>query len=80
MGYGVCNCVGGPPPHGICGACGIAGPYYVPPGGVSPSRDSLPHGTTTFIQTGVTEEQVRKIVRQEIERAAKKSARRRSES
>lgn len=67
MGYGVCNCVGGPPPHGICGACGAAGQFYQ---GWQQQRAPVPSPIT--VVSGLTAEQVREIVREEIAAALKK--------
>lgn len=73
MTYGVCNCVGGPPAYGICGACGIAGAYYTPPGSQQPTAQ--PQTGTLIIREGLTEDQVRKIIREELANAAKKARR-----
>lgn len=63
---GICGCVMGPPPGGRCNACGAVGPplHYEP----------YPHpydkGHYTFTPTPITPEDIRRIVREEIERAA----------
>jgi hypothetical protein len=44
----------GPPPNGICGACGAAGPYYV--------------GDPNFYPSPLTADDVRRIIREELER------------
>ena len=55
---GVCGCSIGPPPGGICNACGTVGP-------------PLPHdyGRYQFTPNQLTEADIRRIVREELERA-----------
>ena len=63
---GVCGCVTGPPPGGICNACGAVGPGYAPPGMPNP-----PVYQRGFYEApALTEEQVRRIIREELERAS----------
>jgi len=61
---GVCNCVCGPPPNGVCGACGAVGPQV-------PVRETQVVQTPIviwpqFYPRQVTEEDVRRIIREEI--------------
>lgn len=73
--YGICGCVTGPPPGGICNACGAWGVGYVRPFGVPaqpPPNAPVPYavpGPIQFVPTPLTAEDVRKIVREELERA-----------
>jgi hypothetical protein len=73
---GICGCVTGPPPGGICNACGAWGVGYNPPYGVPaqppPNAPVVPYaapGPIQFIPAPLTADEVRKIVREELERA-----------
>jgi hypothetical protein len=59
----------GPPPNGICGACGAAGPYYVgdPNSYPMPSTPWQP-GKIEFYPSPLTADDVRRIIREELER------------
>lgn len=69
---GICMCVTGPPPGGVCVACGAVGPpmVYPPP---------LPYQPLPPAQGGcvplkqLTEDDVRRIIREELDRAFHKS-------
>lgn len=72
--HGICGCVTGPPPGGICNACGAWGVGYVPPFGVPaqpPPNAPNPFmpGPLQWVPAPLTAEEVRKIVREELERA-----------
>lgn len=70
-----CMCVTGPPPGGICNACGAWGVGYGPPYGVpQPPPPNAPQPiqwppAVTFVLAPLTAEEIRKIVREELERA-----------
>lgn len=64
---GICGCVTGPPPGGICNACGAWGVGYYPPG--SPAPHPMTPGPWTYMPTPLTADEVRRIVREELERA-----------
>jgi hypothetical protein len=76
MTYGVCMCTCGPPPGGVCRACGMVGPPlpspqpYQPPRWfpVVPNTPPAP-GQVTIIQSPSVE-QIRQIVREELDRDA----------
>lgn len=56
----VCGCVTGPPPNGVCNACGAVGPR---------TYDSE-IGRYQFTPKPLTEEDVRRIIREELKRAS----------
>ena len=69
---GICMCVSGPPPGGICGACGAWGAGYHPPYRAPQNPLPMPDfkpGPITFVPAPLTADEVRKIVREELERA-----------
>lgn len=72
---GICMCVTGPPPGGICNACGAWGVGYSPPYGAPqnplPASDFKPGPIQFYIPTPLTLEDIRKVVREELERSSK---------
>lgn len=72
MTLGVCNCVGGPPPGGRCMACGIVGqPLYapVPTEAWPPLPQPAPQVGKIVIEQVPSLDDIRKVIREEIERA-----------
>jgi len=65
----VCGCISGPPPGGICNACGAWGVGYRPPyeAPLPPQPSPWPPGVH-FVPAPMTGEEIRKIVREELER------------
>lgn len=66
---GICGCVTGPPPGGICNACGAWGVGYRPPYEAPIPPQPFNPGPITFVPAPLTADEVRKIVREELERA-----------
>lgn len=73
MTIGICGCVTGPPPGGICGACGAWGVGYRPPYGPPDPLPSFTPGPVQFVPLPLTGDDVRRIVREEIEAALTKA-------
>lgn len=64
----ICGCVTGPPPFGICNACGAVGSHYRGPETV-PTNPPLQPGKVEFWPQPMTAEEIRRIVREELERS-----------